>query len=76
LDLGFKPAGAAFAILSEMAALFETTTICPNSGPLPADWPSLNDPPVMLVGSSWHRHLASGTFENITFSNEQFCTDS
>jgi hypothetical protein len=29
----------------------------------------------MLVGS-WHRHLASGTFENITLSNEQFCSDS
>jgi hypothetical protein len=29
----------------------------------------------MLVGSS-HRHLASGSFENITLSNEQFCSDS
>src|SRR6516162_5729721 len=46
-----SPPGRTFAIFSGMATLFETTTSCPNSGPLhDADWPSLNNPPVMLVG--------------------------
>src|SRR6516165_4288489 len=48
-----SPPGRTFAIFSGMATLFETTTSCPNSGPLhDADWPSLNNPPVMLVGSN------------------------